>query len=216
MIDLYTWNTSNGRKVAIALEEMGLDYRIHPIDIYSGEQFAPEFLAISTNGKIPAIVDQATGEAIFESGAILIYLAEKTGQFLADSGAERAATLQWLMWQMGGFGPILGQTAHFLHYNPGTSAYAAKRFGTETQRLYGVLDSRLSEVAYVAGSYSIADMAIWPWVSRFEQQSIDLAAYPNVAQWYATLAARPAVQRGYAVPDASQQPPVLVGERIPA
>jgi len=216
MIDFYTWSTSNGRKVAIALEEMGLPYRVHPIDITRGEQFAPAFTAISANAKIPAIVDRDAGVTLFESGAILIHLAEKTGRFLPAAGPARAAVLQWLMWQMGGFGPILGQAAHFLRYSPGKSAYAAERFATETRRLYGVLDRRLAEAENVAGDYSIADMAIWPWVSRFEHQKIALDDYRNVARWYAALAARSAVQRGYGVPDAGNTPPGLAETGAPA
>lgn len=209
MIDFYTWSTSNGRKVAIALEEMGLAYRVHPIDINAGAQFDPAFTAISANAKIPAIVDHDEGVTMFESGAILIHLAARTGQFLPASGPRRAEVLQWLMWQMGGFGPILGQTAHFLHYNPGKSAYAAERFASETRRLYGVLDRRLADAEFVGGDYSIADMAIWPWATRFEHQKIVLAAFPNVARWYEAVALRPAVQRGYRVPDATLNPPTL-------
>lgn len=209
MIDFYTWSTSNGRKVALALEEMGLAYRVHPIDIYAGAQFDPAFTAISANAKIPAIVDRDAGVTMFESGAIMIYLAEKTGQFLPSSGPRRAETLQWLIWQMGGFGPILGQAAHFLHYSPGKSTYAAERFATETRRLYGVLDRRLADAEFVARDYSIADMAIWPWVARFEHQRIDLRDFAHVARWYETVARRPAVQRGYRVPDATLTPPSL-------
>lgn len=182
MIDIYTWSTSNGRKVSIALEEMGLDYRVHPIDIYNGEQHSPEFAKITANAKIPAIVDHDAGITLFESGAILIHLAEKTGRFLPTSGPARAQVLQWLMWQMGGFGPILGQAMHFLYYAPGTSEAAAERFRTETARLYGVLDRRLGEAEFVAGEYSIADMALWPWATRFDRQRIDITAYPNVTR----------------------------------
>ena len=216
MIDFYTWSTSNGRKVAIALEEMGLDYSVHPIDINRGDQFAPEFTLISPNAKIPAIVDQDARTQLFESGAILIHLAEKTGRFLASTGPARSSTLQWLMWQMGGFGPILGQAAHFLHYNPGKSAYTADRFGAETRRLYSVLDRRLAQVEYVAGDYSIADMAILPWASRFEHQKIDPDGYANVARWYAAMAAKPAVIRGYRVPDAAANVPQFLAAGVPA
>ena len=202
MIDLYTWTTPNGRKVSILLEELGLDYETHPIDITKDEQFAPEFLAISPNNKIPAIVDRDTGTSVMESGAILLHLAEKHGQFLAEG--DRAGMLEWLMWQMGGFGPMLGQAHHFLKFNPGASDYAEERFGTEAKRLYGVLDRRLADRDFVAGpgrgAYSIADMAIWPWVSRFEWQRIDLNDYPAVRDWYLRIAERPAVQRGYDVP----------------
>jgi GST-like protein len=201
MIDLYTWATPNGRKVSIALEEMGLAYNVHTIDINTGEQFAPEFLAISPNNRIPAIVDHDTGQALFESGAILIYLAEKTGQFLPQSGPEKWQTLQWLMWQMGGIGPMLGQVHHFIAFNPGKSAYAEERYLNEGKRLYRVLDTRLAQAEYVAGAYSIADMAIWPWLSSFRRQTIDMAAYPNVMRWYLSIADRAAVQRGFAVPD---------------
>ena len=208
MIDLYTWSTSNGRKVSIALEEMDLPYAVHPIDIYKGEQFRPDFLALSPNNRIPAIVDREAGRTLFESGAILVYLADKTGRFM-PTGPARWDVLQWLMWQMGGIGPMLGQAAHFLQYNPGKSAYAEERYGAEARRLYGVLDRRLAETEYVAAAdYTIADMAVWPWISRYEHQRIDLAEFPNVARWYAALAARPAVQRGYRVPDDTVSPPL--------
>lgn len=204
MIDLYTWGTPNGRKVSIALEEMDLPYKVHPVNITKDEQFAPEFLKISPNNKIPAIVDG--GQAVFESAAILIYLAEKTGRFLPAGGAARVAVFEWLMFQMGGFGPILGQAHHFLRFNPGKAAYAEERFAAEAQRLYGVLDRRLEGERYVAGSdISIADFAIWPWASRFEWQQIDLSAYRNVTRWYEELAARPGFVAGYDVP-ASGQP----------
>ncbi len=200
MIELYTWGTPNGRKVSIMLEEIGLPYRVHPIDINKDEQFAPAFLKISPNNKIPAIVDGDTGQTVFESGAILIYLAEKSGKLWAKEGASRWQALEWLMWQMGGFGPTLGQTHHFVKNNPGKAPYAEARFSAETDRLYSVLDRRLGQAAYVAGAYSIADIAIWPWASRFEWHGIDLREFPNVARWYAEIAARPAVQRGYDVP----------------
>ncbi|MEL6978857.1 MAG: glutathione S-transferase N-terminal domain-containing protein [Pseudomonadota bacterium] len=199
MIDLYTWTTPNGRKVSILLEELGVPYEVHAIDIGKGAQFEPDFLAISPNNKIPAIVDREAGVSLFESGAILLYLAEKHGQFLGAEGA-RPAMLQWLMWQMGGLGPMAGQAHHFLQFNPGVSDYAEKRFGEETQRLYGVLDQRLAGRDYVADEYSIADMAIWPWVSRFEWQRIDLGEFPNVKRWYLSLLDRPAVRKGYHVP----------------
>ena len=199
MIDLYTWGTPNGRKVSIALEEMGLEYRVHPVNILKDEQFTPDFLRVSPNNKTPAIVDK--GQSVFESGAILIYLAEKTGQFLPSSGKARVAVLEWLMFQMGGFGPMLGQAHHFLKFNPGKAAYAEDRFSAEAQRLYAVLDRRLGEEAHVGGAdLSIADFAIWPWASRFEWQQIDLSAYPNVMRWYGELAARPGFVAGYDVP----------------
>ena len=200
MIELYTWGTPNGRKVSIMLEEIGLPYRVHPIDIGKDEQFAPAFLKISPNNKIPAIVDAETGQSVFESGAILIYLAEKSGKLWAESGPEKWQTLEWLMWQMGGFGPILGQTHHFVKYNSGKAPYAEARFSAETDRLYSVLDKRLGAVPYVAGEYSIADIAIFPWAARFEWQGISLKEFPNVQRWYDAIAARPAVQRGYDVP----------------
>ena len=197
MIDLYTWPTPNGRKVSIALEEFGLEYAAHAVNLQKDEQFAPEFLAISPNNKIPAIVDRSNGQAVMESGAILIYLAEKCDQFWGDN---RYQTLQWLMLQMGGIGPMLGQVHYFKKYNTGKSVYAEERFYKEAQRLYSVLDQRLSEVEYLAGEYSIADMATWPWISRFEWQQIALNEYPNVQRWYAQIADRAAVQKGYDVP----------------
>ena len=200
MIDLYTWSTPNGRKVSIALEEMGLDYTVHPINIMKDEQFEPSFLKIAPNNRIPAIVDHDTGLQLMESGAILCYLADKTGQFWPQDFPTKWRVLEWLMWQMGGPGPMLGQVHHFAKFNPGKSAYAEDRYVTEGKRLYGVLDRRLAEAEYVAGDYSIADMAIWPWISRFEWQTIDMVEYPNVARWYQAVAARPAVQKGYHVP----------------
>ena len=197
MIDLYTWPTPNGRKVSIALEEFGLEYAAHAVNLQKDEQFAPEFLAISPNNKIPAIVDRSNGQAVMESGAILIYLAEKCDQFW---GENRYDTLQWLMLQMGGIGPMLGQVHYFKKYNSGKSVYAEERFYQEARRLYGVLDHRLGEVEYLAGEYSIADMATWPWISRFEWQQIPLTEYPNVKRWYTQIANRAAVQKGYDVP----------------
>lgn len=197
MIDLYTWPTPNGRKVSIALEEFGLEYAAHAVNLQKDEQFAPEFLAISPNNKIPAMVDRSNNQAIMESGAILIYLAEKCDRFWGDN---RYQTLQWLMLQMGGIGPMLGQVHYFKKYNAGKSVYAEERFYKEAQRLYGVLDQRLGEVEYLAGTYSIADMATWPWISRFEWQQIALAQFPNVKRWYAQIADRRAVQKGYDVP----------------
>jgi len=197
MIDLYTWPTPNGRKISIALEELGLPYSVHPIDIGSGAQFAPEFLAISPNNKIPAIVDRETGRSLMESGAILLYLADKTGRLLGD---DRWVTLEWLMLQMASIGPMLGQVHHFVHFNPGKAPYAEERFRAEAERLYGVLDRRLAEHEFLAGSYSIADIATWPWISRYEWQQLDLRVYPNLLRWYLAIADRPAVQRGYDVP----------------
>lgn len=201
MIDLWTWTTPNGRKVSILLEELGLPYRTHAVDITQGEQHEPAFLAVSPNNKIPAIRDDETGIALMESGAIMIYLAEKAGRFLPSEPEKHYRTLEWLMWQMGGLGPLLGQAHHFLHFKPGKAAYAEERFHGEAQRLYRVMDARLADNTYLAGDeYTIADMACWPWVSRYEWQRIDLADYPNVKRWYVEIANRPAVQRGYQVP----------------
>ncbi|KZX93127.1 glutathione S-transferase [Sulfitobacter sp. HI0082] len=200
MIDLYTWTTPNGRKVSILLEELGIDYNVHSINIGKDEQHSPAFLKISPNNKIPAIVDHDTGVSLMESGAIMVYLAEKYGRFLPEGQAARAEVMQWLMWQMGGFGPMAGQAHHFLHFNPGKAAYAEERFGAEVKRLYSVLDKQLEGRDHICGEYSIADMACWPWVSRYEWQQIDLADYPNVRAWYQRLRAREAVQKGYHVP----------------
>lgn len=209
MIDLYAWNTSNGRKISIALEEMNLPYTLYPVNIYKDEQFAPEFLKLSPNNRIPAIRDTETGQILFESGAILMYLAKKTGLFMPADGPDYWLTLQWLMWQMGGIGPMLGQAAHFLQYKPDASAYSAERYGTEARRLYGVLDRRLEQARYVAGKYSIADMAIWPWISRFEHQKIHVGDFPNVARWYREVVARPAVVRGYDILNQGEYPPQI-------
>ncbi|MDF1600998.1 glutathione S-transferase N-terminal domain-containing protein [Mesorhizobium sp. YIM 152430] len=209
MIDLYTWTTPNGRKVSIALEEMALPYEVHSIDIGKDEQFAPDFLKISPNNKIPAIFDRETGQSVFESGAILIYLAEKTGRFLPTDARARMKVLEWLMWQMGGFGPMLGQAHQYLKFNRGKAPFAEERFTKEVCRLYGVLDGQLGREAYVAGTdYTIADMAIWPWASRHEWQDIDLNDFANVKRWYVELAAREAVQKGYHVPKFTQDIPI--------
>jgi GST-like protein len=200
MIDFYTWTTPNGRKVSILLEELGVDYEVHSINITQGDQNSPAFLKISPNNKIPAIIDRDNGMSLMESGAILIYLAEKYGKFLPKDSIARAEVNEWLMWQMGGFGPILGQAHHFLHFNPGKSDYAEARFRSEVVRLYGVLDRRLEGRDYICDDYSIADMACWPWVSRYEWQQVNLADYPNVRSWYQHLLARDAVQKGYHIP----------------
>ena len=200
MIDLYSWTTPNGRKVSIMLEECGLEYTSHIINIMNGDQFGEDFLKIAPNNRIPAIVDQDTGVAMMESGAILMYLAEKTDRFLPKDAARRWQAIEWLMWQMGGLGPMAGQTHHFLKYNKGKSKYAEARYKSDTKRLYGVLDKRLTDHEYIADEYSIADMAAWPWVSRYEWQEIDLNEYPAVKKWYTTIAAREAVQKGYHVP----------------
>jgi GST-like protein len=200
VIDLYTWTTPNGRKASIALEEMGLPYTVHAVDIGKDEQFKPEFLKISPNNRIPAIVDRDNGLSLMESGAILIYLADKCGKLLPKSGEARYRTIEWLMWQMGGPGPMFGQVHHFTKYNPGKAPYAEERYLKEAHRLYGVLDRRLADHEYVADDYSIADIAIWPWVSRYEWQTVDLNKYPNVKRWYTAIAKRPATQKGYKVP----------------
>lgn len=200
MIRLYTWSTPNGRKISIALEELGLAYEAIGVDIGKGEQFDPEFLAISPNNQIPALVDGET--TLMDSGAILIYLAAKTGRLAPPAGTpDYFEMLQWLMWQIGNFGPMLGQAHHFLTYNRGKSDYAEQRYHKEAQRLYAVLNKRLDGRDHVAGDLSIADIAIWCWVSRYTFQRIDPQDYPNVLRWYLKLADRPAFQRGYAVPE---------------
>ena len=199
MIDLYTWSTPNGRKVSILLEELGVDYTVHSVNIGTGDQNTPEFLKIGPNNKIPVIFDHDTGMSLMESGAIMLYLAEKHNQFLPKNNTGRAAVMEWLMWQMGGLGPMLGQAHHFLHFNPGKSDYAEIRFRNEVARLYGVLDKRLDGRNYICDDYSIADMACWPWVSRYEWQRINLAEYSNVHSWYRRLLKRDAVQKGYHV-----------------
>ena len=204
MIDLYTWTTPNGRKVSIMLEETGLPYRVHPIDISKGDQFKPEFVAINPNSKIPAIVDSEgpDGEpiSVFESGAILIYLAEKTGKLIPATARGRSVALQWLMFQMGGVGPMFGQVHHFLRAAKEPVPYAIDRYTTETRRLYGVLDSRLKDREYLADEYSIADIATYPWVARYEWHKTRLEDFPNVKRWFDLIASRPAVDRGMKVP----------------
>ena len=200
MIDLYTWTTPNGRKVSIALEELGLPYTAHAIDISKDEQFAPDFLKIAPNNRIPAIVDRDNNLALMESGAILIYLADKTGRLMPKEGEGRYRVLEWLMWQMGGPGPMLGQVHHFVRYNKGKAPYAEERYGNETKRLYRVLNGQLEDNEFIAGDYSVADMACWPWISRYEWQQIDMNEYPNVKRWYKAIAERPAVIKGYDVP----------------
>lgn len=213
MIDLYTWTTPNGRKVSILLEELGLAYKAIAVDITKDQQFEPDFLKISPNNKIPAIVDHDNnGFTLMESGAILVYLAEKVGRLIPSSLTGRMRALEWLNWQIGGFGPMLGQAHHFLKYNPGVSEYASERFHKEANRLYGVLDRRLEGREFVADEYSIADIAIWPWVSRFEWQQVDLTAYPNVKRWYLSIAERPAVQRGYHAPKRVNDIPMPVSK----
>ena len=198
MIDLYTWTTPNGRKVSILLEELGIPYEVHAINIGMDEQHEPAFLEIAPNNKIPAIVDRDNGMTLMESGAIMMYLAEKHGKFL-DVGEGRWRVIEWLMWQMGGIGPFLGQVHHFVKYNSGKAPYAEERFSKEAHRLYGVLNQRLAERDFVAGEYSIADMAIWPWACLWARQEQDLAQFPNMAAWLDRVYARPAVQKGRAL-----------------
>jgi GST-like protein len=208
MIDLYYWTTPNGHKITIFLEEAGLPYKIVPINISKGDQFQPEFLAISPNNRIPAIVDRKPKDDaapiwVFESGAILVYLAEKTGRFLPSGFRQRNAVLEWLFWQMAGLGPMAGQNHHFSQYAPEKLPYAIDRYVKETNRLYGVLNRRLSQVReapyrFVAGEYSIADMAIYPWIVPFERQGQNLDEFPHLKRWFEAMRQRPAVQRAYA------------------
>ena len=202
MIDLYYWTTPNGHKVTIFLEEAGLPHRILPVNISKGEQFKPEFLSISPNNRIPAIVDNAPAGSsrpvsVFESGAILQYLAEKTGKFLPKDLHGRVDVMQWLFWQMGGLGPMAGQNHHFSQYAPEKIPYAVERYVNETNRLYSVLDKRLADREFVAGDYSIADMASYPWVVPYERQGQKLDDFPNLKRWFETIRARPAVMRAY-------------------
>ncbi len=200
MIDVYTWPTPNGYKVSIMLEETGLPHTVHPININRGDQFAPDFLKISPNNKMPAIIDRDGPDgapySIFESGAILLYLAEKTGRFLPSDTAGRFRVIQWLMFQMGGIGPMLGQAHHFRQYAPEQIPYAVNRYTREAGRLYGVLDRRLAEEEYLDGDYSIADMACFPWLRSYERQGQDLDDFPNLKRWFRAIEDRPAVGRG--------------------
>ena len=200
MIELYTWPTPNGQKVHLMLEETGLPYQVHPVNIGAGEQFQPDFLTISPNNKMPAIVDTEGPDgqpiSVFESGAILMYLGEKTGRFYPQAPRERWQVTQWLMFQMASVGPMFGQRGHFRNYAPEKIQYALDRYGNETKRIYGVIDRRLAEVPYVAGEYSIADMAIFPWTRGHARQGIDIAEFPNVKRWIDAINARPAVQKG--------------------
>ncbi len=202
MIALYYWPTPNGHKITIFLEEAGLPYRIVPVDIGKGEQFKPDFLEISPNNRMPAIIDEAPKDgggplSLFESGAILIYLAEKSGQFLPIETRARFRVLQWLFWQIGGLGPMAGQNHHFARYSPEKIPYAINRYVNETNRLYGVLDRRLAQTSFLAGDYSIADMATYPWVVPYDAQGQKLEDFPHLKRWFDTVAARPAVQRAY-------------------
>lgn len=204
MIDLYSWSTPNGHKLHIMLEETGLDYRLHPVNITTGEQFEPDFLRISPNNKIPALVDQHGPDggslSMFESGAMLIYLADKTGQFIAHDYRSRMVVLQWLMFQMAHIGPMLGQAHHFRKYARTEIPYAIERYTNEARRLYGVLDKRLADTDYITGDmYTIADIATFPWLRTPDDQGVDLSRYPNVQRWYDCISERPAVQRGLSV-----------------
>jgi GST-like protein len=204
LIDLYTWSTPNGRKVSIMLEELALPYKAHAIDIGKGDQFQPDFVAISPNSKIPAIVDSDGPEgkpyALFESGAILLYLADKSGRFLPEKKSERFEVIQWLMFQMGGVGPMFGQTHHFLRAAPEPVPYAIERYSKETRRLYGVLDKHLAGRQWLGSEYSVADIATYPWVARYEWHKVDLADFPNVKRWFDSIGQRPAVQQGMKIP----------------
>ncbi len=201
-LDLYYWTTPNGHKITILLEEAGLPYNLHPININKGEQLTPEFLSISPNNRIPALVDPSPNDedkslSLFESGAILEYLADKTGLFLPTSGAKRYNVLQWLYWQMGGLGPMAGQNHHFSHYAPEKIPYAVNRYVNETSRLYSVLDKQLSEKLFITGEYSIADIASYPWIRSYEKQGQNLDNFPNVKSWFERISARPAVIKAY-------------------
>ncbi|HYL19529.1 MAG TPA: glutathione S-transferase N-terminal domain-containing protein [Burkholderiales bacterium] len=204
MIDLYTWSTPNGRKVSIMLEECGLPYRVHPIDIGKGDQFKPEFVALNPNSKIPAIVDQEGPEGgpypLFESGAILMYLAWKTGKYFPTRITEQFETIQWLMFQMGGVGPFFGQVHHFLRAAPEPVPYAIERYTKETRRLYGDMNKHLEQHDYLATDYSIADIATYPWVARYDWHKVDLNDFPAVKRWFDRIGARPAVQAGMKIP----------------
>ena len=199
MIDLYVWRTPNGYKPLIFVEEAGLEYKVHPVNIGKNEQFEPEFLKISPNNKIPALVDGE--QSVFESGAILMYLADKTGKFMPKNGADYYNVLQWLMWQVGGLGPMMGQAGHFLNFAPEDVPYAKNRYVQETHRLVGVLDKQLKDSEYVAGEYSIADMAIYPWVltASGKYLGLDLNQYQNVQKWFNNLSSREAIKRAYEV-----------------
>jgi len=202
-LDLYYWTTPNGHKITIFLEEIGLPYNLHPININTGDQFTPEFLAISPNNRIPALVDTLPHDSdeplsLFESGAILEYLADKTGEFLPKSGAARYNVLQWLYWQMGGLGPMAGQNHHFSQYAAETIPYAIDRYVNETARLYNVLNKQLADKTFIAGEYSIADIASYPWIRSHEKQSQDLNDFPHLKSWFERMSARPAVIKAYA------------------
>jgi GST-like protein len=209
VIDLYTWFTPNGRKVSIMLEECGLDYTTHAVNIGKDEQFAPDFLKISPNNKIPAIVDRDNGKSVMESGAILMYLADKTGKLWPQDPDGKWSTMEWLMFQMGGVGPMFGQCHHYTKYNPGKAPYAEERYLNETKRLYGVMNKKLGQTAYLAGDeYTIADVAVWPWTARHDWQTVDLNDFPNVKRWYLEILDRPATRAGWNVPENEQEIPL--------
>ena len=210
MIDFYTWYTPNGRKVALLLEETGIDYTTIPVNIGKDEQFEPDFLKIAPNNRIPAIVDHDNNDfSLMETGAIMLYLAEKTGQFLNTKDRDVYwRTMEWLMWQMGGVGPMFGQVHHFTKYNPGKSDYAQERYEKEARRLYGVLDRRLEGRDFIVDDYSIADMAVWPWAARHNWQEINLNDFPNVRRWYMKILERPATERAWNIPENDQPLPV--------
>jgi glutathione S-transferase len=217
VIDLYTWTTPNGRKVSIALEEMGLPYTVHPVPIRTGMQKEPPFLAINPNGRIPAIVDREAGDfAVFESGAILIYLAEKSGLFMPSETKARSVVIQWLMWQMGGLGPMHGQANVFNRYFPEKIPAVIKRYQDETKRLFTVMNTRLADHAFLAGDYSIADMACWPWVMQHDWAGVPIDDLPHLQRWLAEIGERPAVKRGFDVPAAQAQPDVETGRVLVA
>jgi GST-like protein len=214
MIDLHYWTTPNGHKVTIFLEETGLAYRVIPVNISAGDQFKPEFLAISPNNRIPAIIDTAPADngaplSLFESGAILQYLAEKTGRFLPTAVRPRAEVMQWLFWQMGGLGPMAGQNHHFVQYAPEQIPYATARYVNETNRLYGVLNKRLADREFVAGEYSIADMASYPWIVPHTRQQQNLDDFPHLNRWFQAIKQRPAVQRAYELAKSINQSPIV-------
>lgn len=200
MIDLYTFGTPNGRKASIMLEEVDLPYTVHKIDITKGDQFTPAFIDINPNSKIPAIVDREAGMTVFESGAILIYLAELTGKLLPTASMPRFQVLEWLMFQMGGVGPMLGQYNHFNRFAPEKIDYAIARYRTETLRIFSVLDHQLSDREFICGDYSIADIATFPWIASYELMGLTLEQHPHLKRWVETVQQRPAVQRGMAVP----------------
>ena len=208
MIDFYTWSTPNGRKISIMLEETGLEYKVIPVNIGNGDQYSESFIAKNPNGKIPVIVDHEAGVTLSESGAILFYLADKTGKFLPADEIERWHALEWMMFQMGHIGPMYGQVHHYTKFNPGKVPYAEERYMNEAKRLYSVLNSRLQGREYIVGAYSIVDMATWPWIARFNWQNIDLNDYPEVVRWYLSVADRPAVQRAWNVPPSDQPLPM--------